>query len=68
MKNSEIREMSMKELRERLDSEKEILLRLRLNHAVSPLDNPMKIRYSRKDLARMKTELTKRLSVEKNKS
>ncbi len=68
MKNSEIKELSTKELKERIDSEKELLVRLRLNHAVSPLDNPIKIRDSRKNVARMNTELVKRLSTENTKS
>ena len=68
MKNSEIKELSTKELKERIDSENELLVRMRLNHAVSPLDNPIKIRDSRKNVARMKTELVKRLSTENIKS
>ncbi len=68
MKNSEIKELSTKELKERIDSEKELLTRLRLNHAVSPLDNPIKIRDSRKNVARMNTELVIRLSKENTKS
>ena len=68
MKNSEIKELSTKELKERIDSEKELLTRLRLNHAVSPLDNPIKIRDSRKNVARMNTELVMRLSKENTKS
>lgn len=67
MKTSEIKELSTKELKERIDSEREILVRLRLNHAVSPLDNPMKIRASRKNIARMNTELVNRISAEKTK-
>jgi large subunit ribosomal protein L29 len=68
MKNSEIKELSTKELKERIDSEKELLTRLKLNHAVSPLDNPIKIRDSRKNVARMNTELVMRLSKENSKS
>jgi len=60
MKTSEIKELSMKDLIERIESEKELLVRIKLNHAVSPLDNPMKIRFSRRNIARMKTELVKR--------
>ncbi|MCB8994498.1 MAG: 50S ribosomal protein L29 [Bacteroidales bacterium] len=67
MKTSEIKELSTKELKERIDSEKELLVRMRLNHAVSPLDNPMKIRDSRKNVARMQTELVLRLSTENTK-
>ena len=68
MKTSEIKELSTKELKERIDSESESLVRLKLNHAVSPLDNPIRIRDSRKNVARMKTELVLRLSAEKTKS
>ncbi|MGC9344257.1 MAG: 50S ribosomal protein L29 [Bacteroidales bacterium] len=60
MKNSEVRELSNKELRERIDSEKENLVRMRLNHAVSPLDNPLRLRAVKKDIARLMTELRKR--------
>jgi large subunit ribosomal protein L29 len=57
---SEILELSSQELLERLDNEKSILVRMKLNHAISPLDNPMKIRYTRKNIARIETELRKR--------
>jgi large subunit ribosomal protein L29 len=67
MKNSEIKELSTKDLKERLDSEKEMLVRLKLNHAVSPLDNPMKIKVSRRNIARMQTELVKRQLIENSK-
>jgi large subunit ribosomal protein L29 len=60
MKNTEIIELTDKELNERLDNEKDYLLRLRLNHAISPLDNPMKIKESRRNIARMITEINKR--------
>jgi len=62
MKMSEIKEFSTKELEERIETEKNTLVRMRLNHAVSPLDNPMKLKFARKDIARMMTELTKRQS------
>ena len=60
MKSSEIKELTTKELVERIDTEKTQLTRLKLNHAVSPLDNPLKITETRKDIARLKTELRKR--------
>jgi len=60
--------LSNKELVERIDSEKELMVRLIMNHAVSPLDNPMKIRASRRNIARMKTELTRRQLSEYSKS
>jgi large subunit ribosomal protein L29 len=67
MKPSVIREMSTGELVERLDEEKKQLEKLRLNHAVSPLENPMKIKLYRKTVARIKTELRKRVIDENNK-
>ncbi|MDR0814284.1 MAG: 50S ribosomal protein L29 [Bacteroidales bacterium] len=66
MKTSEIKELSTPELKERIEVEKNTLVKMRLNHAVSPLDNPMKLRYVRKDIARLLTELTKRESAEQN--
>jgi large subunit ribosomal protein L29 len=60
MKTSEIKELSSKEIAERILAEAENLLRLKMNHAISPLDNPMKIKESRKDIARMKTVLHSR--------
>ncbi|MFC2104292.1 50S ribosomal protein L29 [Bacteroidota bacterium] len=57
MKSSEIKELTTKELIERIDTESTHLTRLKLNHAVSPLDNPLKIKDTRKNIARLKTEL-----------
>ena len=68
MKTSEIKELSTKDLLERTESEKELLVRTKLNHAVSPLDNPMKIRFSRRNIARMKSELVKRQASDNSKS
>lgn len=60
MKQSVIREMSTGEIKERLEEEKKQLSKLKLNHAVSPLENPLKIQVYRKTVARMLTELRKR--------
>jgi large subunit ribosomal protein L29 len=57
MKTSEIKELTVKEIVEKLQVEKENLVRLKLNHAVSPLDNPMKIQVSKKNIARLQTVL-----------
>jgi len=46
----------LKELEERLENEENMLVRLRMNHAVSPLDNPNKIVETRRNIARLKTE------------
>ena len=60
MKQSVIREMSTGEIKERLEEERKQLTRLKLNHAVSPLENPLKIQVYRKTVSRMLTELRKR--------
>jgi len=67
MKTSEIRELTTKELEERIDAEKIMLTKLKVNHAISPLDNPMKIRHTRRNIARMLTELRKRQLAGNNK-
>jgi large subunit ribosomal protein L29 len=67
MKISEIKELSTSDLMERLDTEKTMLVRLKLNHAISPLDNPQKIRQARKTIARLMTELhTREMSKKTN--
>ncbi|MGF1583907.1 MAG: 50S ribosomal protein L29 [Bacteroidales bacterium] len=68
MKIAEIRELSTSEIQERIDTEKSLLIKLKMNHAVSPLDNPLKITVARKNIARLKTELRQRLLTEKQKS
>jgi len=60
MKQSVIIELSNDDLLERLEEEQKQLVRLKLNHAVSPLENPNKIKDYRKTVARLKTEIHKR--------
>lgn len=60
MKSSEIKELTLVELSERLESEESMLVRMKMNHAVSPLDNPNKIVVTRRNIARLKTELRAR--------
>lgn len=60
MKQEVISELSTLELKERLEEEAKHLIKMKLNHAVSPLENPNKIKNYRKTIARMKTELRKR--------
>ncbi|MEI6122174.1 MAG: 50S ribosomal protein L29 [Bacteroidota bacterium] len=61
MKHQVVRELSTIELRERLVEEKKQFLKLKMNHAVSPLENPMKIKDYQKTIARMNTELRNRV-------
>ncbi len=60
MKIAEIRELSTKELLERIDAEVTILDQKVINHAISPLDNPAQIMQQRRLVARLKTELRQR--------
>ena len=60
MKQQEITELTTPELREKLATEQDRLVTMRLNHAISPLENPQLIKAQRRDIARMLTELRKR--------
>jgi large subunit ribosomal protein L29 len=60
MKVSEIKELTSKEIVEKLQLEQEALVRLRLNHAVSPLENPNKLRETKQTIARLMTVLRER--------
>ena len=60
MKNKEIRELETKELEERIDAEVAKLHQMKLNHAITPLENPSQIKATRRDIARMKSELRQR--------
>jgi large subunit ribosomal protein L29 len=60
MKNSEILELSTEELVARVSEEKANLTKLKFAHAVSAIENPLRIHKVRKDVARLNTELTKR--------
>jgi large subunit ribosomal protein L29 len=57
MKNSEIRALAVEELKQKIAAEIETYDKLKFAHAVSPLENPMKVRETRKLIARLQTEL-----------
>ena len=66
MEQKVIRELTTSEILERLDEEQRQITKLKLNHAVSPLENPNKIKAYRKTIARLQTELrTRALKGEK---
>ena len=60
MNYKEITELTNQELVERLAEEKANYTSLKLNHSLSPLENPMQIRAARKTIARLSTELSNR--------
>jgi large subunit ribosomal protein L29 len=57
MKNSEIKALSVDELTNKLQVEVEGLQKLKFAHSITPIENPMKIKESRKLIARIKTEI-----------
>ena len=61
MEQKVIRELTTGEIIERLDEEKKQLTKLKLIHAVSPLENPNKIKTYRRTIARLETELRRRI-------
>jgi large subunit ribosomal protein L29 len=58
MKNSDIKSLSVEELAQKIGSEKETLRKLQFAHQVAAIENPMKIKETRKLIARLNTELT----------
>ena len=60
MKHAEIKELSVEELQQKLAEIKKEYADLKVAHAVTPLENPMQIRKTRRTVARLATELTKR--------
>ena len=52
--------MSDEDIRLKISDDKENLLRMRFNHAISPLDNPLSVRFLRREIARLNTELNNR--------
>ena len=60
MKVTEVREMSIADPRDRIEIEKNNLDTMKLNHAISPLEDTSKIRKTRQDIARMITILAEK--------
>jgi large subunit ribosomal protein L29 len=63
MKTTEIKALSLAELQEKIGSEREALRKLQFAHKVSAVENPMKLKETRKLIARLKTELTVKQKV-----
>ena len=60
MKKEDIRELTTEELKARLAEEKMLYAKMKINHAISSIENPMKIRGTRRGIAQIHTELTRR--------
>jgi len=57
MKNSEIKALSVAELKDKISTEREALRKLKFGHRVSAIENPMRINSTRKLIAKLSTEL-----------
>jgi large subunit ribosomal protein L29 len=57
MKKEDIKSLDADELRDKMQEEKRNLQKLKFAHAISPIENPMKIRATRRLIARLNTEL-----------
>ena len=59
-KGTDLKDLTLVELQEKLQDSRGTLNKLRFNHAVSPIDSPMQLRSKKKEVARILTELRKR--------
>tara|TARA_B100000401_G_C52386311_1_gene522042 strand:- start:272 stop:466 length:195 start_codon:yes stop_codon:yes gene_type:complete len=60
MKAQVLTDMPLNELNDLLLAERDRLLKMKISHAVSPIENPMQIKFARKSVARIMTELSRR--------
>lgn len=65
MKASDIKELSVEDIQVKLAEEKANYEKLRINHKMAHIENPIQLRYMRKTIARLNTELNKKLTEAK---
>jgi len=65
MKNKEIQALSEADIQSKISEEKAAWSKMKLNHGVSPLENPSLLRTNRRNIARMLTEVNKRKATKK---
>ena len=65
MKAQVLTDMPENELNDLLVTEKERLIKMKMSHAVSPMENPLQIKFTRKTIARVMTEISKRRNTSK---
>jgi large subunit ribosomal protein L29 len=61
MKTSDIKALNAADLKSRIAAEQEALAKLKFAHAISPIENPMKIREAKKLIARLQTALSEKI-------
>ena len=59
--SNEIKTLTADQIQSKVKVDKEVLAKLKFAHAVSPIENPMRIKFLKKDIARMLTELSARI-------
>lgn len=59
MKKQDLSKLSVEELEKQLNTSVESYKKMKIGHKVTPIENPLQIRYARKQIARLNTELTK---------
>ncbi len=62
MKQDIVKDLTTDEIRDKIKDERAGYVKLKMAHAVSPIENPMKLRAARRVVARLETELRKRLT------
>jgi len=60
MKQSEIKELSAADIKEKFEAFQKKYIDLKMSHTITPLENPMQLRTLRRTVAKLATELTKR--------
>ncbi len=65
MKAQVLSDMPENELQDLLATERDKLIKMKMSHAVSPMENPLQIKFARKTIARIMTELSKRRNTSK---
>ncbi|MBK7311506.1 MAG: 50S ribosomal protein L29 [Bacteroidia bacterium] len=65
MKNKEIQALSEQDIQSKVAEEKAAMIKMKVNHGVSPLENPILLRINRRNIARLLTEATKRKATKK---
>ena len=62
MKQQEIKQLSDADLKSRIGALEEKLMKIKISHSVTPIENPLQIRALRRTIARMLTEMSKRVT------
>ena len=65
MKASDIRELTVEDIQAKLAEEKANYEKMRINHKMAKNENPIQLRFMRKTIARLNTELAKKLTESK---